>query len=796
MIGKRFLYSLLIVVFFTSLVFRQYILFNKVPFPGNLLLSYYQPWASYSWDGYIKGPPAKPIGFDNLRMFYPLRKIVVGQLAKKQIPLWNPYSFSGNTILGAYQSAVFHPLSWLFLLLPQIDAWSIIIVISPLFVFISMYLFLRDLRISDRLSFFGSVVYAFSGIMIVWWEEMFMSVYSIIPLPLALMAVNRLFRKVNHHDVLLLVFSFVFSILSGYFQTTFYLFLLTCLYVLFKFLVIEKKKYIPLILIIVCCFVSLLISGIQLTPALEAYTWSARGVTDVKAMFEMFFAQASHLITFIAPDFFGNPATHNYYSNSFYHEKVIWIGIPALILVLYNCISIYKQRTNYENIFFTLLGIIFLSFIFSLPTSWYILYGLHLPFLSEMTPTRISYLVSFCFAVSATYGLDQYEKENNSKKAIIISIFLILVLIFLSFYAFNQFPKADNRSQISVRNLVVPSIIMCISCFWMIAGKIFQKFKKVPYFIFVFLSLAGSLYFANKYLYFSKKSYVYPDTAVISKLKSMIGIDRYWSVGNAYINRNFSNYFGIQSPEGYESFNIKRYSELVYESHNHASNVQKPERADAFLFYADNLKDVVQNRYPLRLMELLGVKYIIVKHDNLQSNIYESNGFRKIWNDDAFDIYIYSLAFPRYFLVSRYEVIENNTKILNRIYDSTFDLRNIVILEKNPNVSLSVNATGSASLKEYSPNKVIFETITDNSMLFFISDNFYPGWTAYIDDKPREIFRANYSFRSVIIPPGRHKLEFIFQPLSLKIGFILSCIGASSLLGLTVFIYIYTKKHK
>jgi len=60
------------------------------------------------------------MGFDSLRIFYPLRKLTVESLRSLSWPLWNPYSFSGNTQLATYQTAVFHPLGFLFFLLPEI----------------------------------------------------------------------------------------------------------------------------------------------------------------------------------------------------------------------------------------------------------------------------------------------------------------------------------------------------------------------------------------------------------------------------------------------------------------------------------------------------------------------------------------------------------------------------------------------------------------------------------------------------------------------------------------------------
>ena len=112
---------------FTSIIFRQYIFKGRVPFPSNLLVSFYSPWKQYGSSGYPGGPPNKPIGFDVLRLFYPYRKFTIEELKNGRWPLWNPYNFSGNIHLATYQAAVFYPLNISYFVFSQIDAWSILV---------------------------------------------------------------------------------------------------------------------------------------------------------------------------------------------------------------------------------------------------------------------------------------------------------------------------------------------------------------------------------------------------------------------------------------------------------------------------------------------------------------------------------------------------------------------------------------------------------------------------------------------------------------------------------------------
>ncbi|PYV38951.1 MAG: hypothetical protein DMG09_10550, partial [Acidobacteria bacterium] len=56
-------------------------------------------------------------------------------------------------------------------------------------------------------------------------------------------------------------------------------------------------------------------------------------------------------------------------------------------------------------------------------------------------------------------------------------------------------------------------------------------------------------------------------------------------------------------------------------------------------------------------------------------------------------------------------------------------------------------------------------------------DSYYPGWRAYLDGREAKILQANYAFRAVEVPAGKHTVEFSYRPLSFDAGLALSCMG-------------------
>jgi uncharacterized membrane protein YfhO len=55
-----------------------------------------------------------------------------------------------------------------------------------------------------------------------------------------------------------------------------------------------------------------------------------------------------------------------------------------------------------------------------------------------------------------------------------------------------------------------------------------------------------------------------------------------------------------------------------------------------------------------------------------------------------------------------------------------------------------------------------------------LSDAWYPGWEARVDDVTAEVFPIYYNFRGVLVPEGKHAVVFVYEPLSFHAGLWLS----------------------
>jgi hypothetical protein len=69
-------------------------------------------------------------------------------------------------------------------------------------------------------------------------------------------------------------------------------------------------------------------------------------------------------------------------------------------------------------------------------------------------------------------------------------------------------------------------------------------------------------------------------------------------------------------------------------------------------------------------------------------------------------------------------------------------------------------STREEKLLRYEPERVLSEVSSKEESVFVLTDLFHPFWRAFVDGRPEPVTPALYLFRSVVVPPGKHTVEF------------------------------------
>lgn len=774
----KYYFAILAVVF---LFFHQ-IFFGKIPFPGDLLINE-NPYKTERFQGYNPGSyPNKAQGRDVITEIYPWRYFSIRQLKLGNIPFWNPYNFSGNQQFANFQTAVFYPFNFLYFVLPFNAAWTIIIMLSTFLAAVFMFLFLRySLKLSEFSAFLGGIAFAFSSYMTVWVEYGNIG-HTMLWLPLALFFTKKLSHRITAFNFLPLVVLLTFSILAGYIQGVFYIYLISFFYFLFLLKSSNSKdKTKKIVFFLIALILPILISSFQVLSTVYLFLNSTRGEYSLSQISNLLLP-IYYWITGFASDFFGNPATRNYYLPGTYIERVMYVGVSLLFFAF---IAIKAKVA--EKRFFLISAIVSLFLATNLPILKF-LYLLPIPVISTTVPTRELSLFIFCMIVLGAIGINYWEK-NKIKTKIPFIFLLVYAFLFIAVIIFWKFNILTYQNFIiTFRNLTLPSFfaVLTVFVFYNLSKKNFGKILLTAIVIF------DLLYFFNKITPFSKEEFIYPKTAIISYIQENAGINRFWGYGSAYIKPNFQTYDKTYSPEGNDPLHIETYGALLASSANGKIPDILP-RPDANIAPGYGSSDLSDNFYRKRILDLLGVKYILNQSSTENyDNTFPQDKYKLIWQKTPWQIYENKEALPRFFMASDYKVYKSKSDVMRNIYNKNLDLGKVLLLESKPDIPIDKDSKGSAKLLSYTPNKVTFSTKSSGNSLLFLSDNYFPQWRSLVDGKDSKVLIADYTFRVVAVPKGEHKVEFFYSPIYFLLGFKISLFSMTSLLIITFWI----KRHE
>jgi hypothetical protein len=109
----------------------------------------------------------------------------------------------------------------------------------------------------------------------------------------------------------------------------------------------------------------------------------------------------------------------------------------------------------------------------------------------------------------------------------------------------------------------------------------------------------------------------------------------------------------------------------------------------------------------------------------------------------------------------------------------------------------SADSGAYVRLTKYGLNDIHYESNNSREGLAVFSDIWYPyGWKAYVDGKETPIIRADYVLRALRLPPGKHKIDFVFHPSKFYTGNTLAGISSILLYALLIAAIIFAVKSK
>jgi len=197
---------------------------------------------------------------------------------------------------------------------------------------------------------------------------------------------------------------------------------------------------------------------------------------------------------------------------------------------------------------------------------------------------------------------------------------------------------------------------------------------------------------------------------------------------------------------------------------NHAAKLQRFEDIKLRHILTGNTK----------VLNMLNTKYVIVPGDNNRATAQRNPA-----------------ALGNAWFVNNLRIVEDANAEINAL--SSFDPLGEAVVHKEFESYLSskkFNKEGDIKLLTYAPDKLEYESNTTSDQFAVFSEVWYgpnKGWKASIDGEPVDHIRVNYILRGMNIPAGNHKITFVFDPDTFRIGEIISLVSSIILMLLLLF---------
>ncbi|NLE45952.1 MAG: oligosaccharide flippase family protein [Chloroflexi bacterium] len=329
------------------LLFAPVALGNRTIVPVDVLFSF-EPYRAAAEQLGV-GSPQNHLVADLVLENYVWKRFFVESVQRGEMPLWDPFIFSGHPFLANGQHSMLYPLSVVFFILPLWRAFGVFIWLQLGLAGAFMYLLARVLG-SQRLGgTVAGITFQFSGFMVVSAvHPMIIAGASWLPYILAMAelvirqkpALGQ--RPATLPWVLLGAAGLGCQMLAGHAENTYFVLLVTGAFILWRLLGVwiadarsaagllirERMWHMvrPAAWLILMLALGLMLGSVQFLPLYEVVSGSFRG-GEAAATLEQVRGWAypwRRIITFGIPNFFGGPMHHGYFDVFSGH----WVPAP------------------------------------------------------------------------------------------------------------------------------------------------------------------------------------------------------------------------------------------------------------------------------------------------------------------------------------------------------------------------------------------------------------------------------------------------------------------------------------
>jgi hypothetical protein len=717
--------------------------------------------------------------FDFEVQWIPIHDFVRTSLARGESILWNPYVMLGFPQHAESQVGNFYPPNLLLHLLPRQEyAIALSLYAHLTLAFWAAWRLARACRLDVVPALFAALGFAFSGYMFAQGDN-YNTVLAGAYLPFKLLLITWYFQRDNPRYLLYFALLLGIELLICHANLTFITTFAASVY--FLALAVRRRTAAArdLAFFTLATLLAALIAAVQIVPTYEltAQSWRAGGM-DYGSMTSFSLSFAQYLTAFF-PMMYGVNSI-GYSGQDYFQELYFYVGIFGIVLGLFGAWRLLQRRDNRYLAALALVGLV--GFLLSLGSNNPIdIFRLlvHVPgFNFFRVPARWSVVLTLGLAMLAGYGLQALTAELKTGKrwqalAVMLGISVTMPLavydlslresvdnaalldkIIQPLNAHLDHLQADERFMYTALTRISP--LAYLLCMMLLLAAVVVASVRLPArhcaLAILVIGVLDLLFVLRPLNPRADPGFFLTEPWHIRYLQQNAGVYRAissYEVPNLESVNHYSGAFHrVQSPKGYAPIKLKNYIAI---------------------------EGLVEEHRP-DILDYIGVKYEIVPN----------------W-DGTFRVQERRDVFPRAFLLDRYAVAADDSNAFEVFANmdresrkshaviSAASARALGLADSAGTIDEGASAAGvqPVEITDYRHARVEMRAVTEQPAFLILTDMYYPGWRARVNDRETPIVPVQGIFRGVYLDgPGSFEIEMSYEPLSFKIG------AACSMLGL------------
>lgn len=737
------------------------------------------------------------------------------------VSLWNPYIFCGVPAVATSMSLRWYDLtSVAYSYISKIYSatfknYNAIYTFSFVLLAFCSFFFMRSFGASRSVSLIVSLATIFStGILVLFYIGHITKLMTLALFPFIMMMLFKFQKEIKLLDVLLFLLGMHLLVLSAHVQIVFYFALALMIYFIYFFIrsIILKDKFLQkqlfksLGLSVTVGLIALLMSFDTYSQLYEYKPYSTRGTkgitevlneaapgkTDSYEYATNWSFSPGEVLTFLVPSYYGfghsnyngpltetpDASVNTYFGQMPMVDTAMYMGIIVLALALFTLVI--RRKDSWVQF----LGIVFIFFLI-------LSFGKNLPFLYNFfyyyfpmfdnfrAPSMILHILQIILPVLAGFGIMKIISLKDEKNEQFAKFFRNSSIVFAALFIFSLILSGSISGWFTQRVNDHAALLGDSG-----SGQMFTALA--PYMTDMFtndllIALALlTLSFGLIYLYITSKI---KQAFLIGGLAVLILFDlfRIGNRGASYVDSEMveeqfrePEYISVIKQQNdkdvYRLLNMKQRDNSLGSISNNANFNVNFLKEDLFGYSAvkpRSFQDIVDVVTPANftLWRMLGVKYVITDRP------FPFQFFTQISmsQDSTTFVNRNDGVLPRVYFVDNVEE-KSSIDILNSIKNNSFDPKKLAFVNKLDFKFDRGDSTNTADIKQYKDEHVVVETNSSGNNFLFFSTTYLPGWKSFVDGNPTTIYKTNHGFQGIVVPKGKHKIEFVYEPKSFVAG--------------------------